>query len=267
MAHMHFNDRSAAVRLLNVLRARAWRGLPALLIALCALAVLCEIAGVFSAMTWQKLGTDHGRYTTMIWNCAHGAPFRYEVDRSYLATHLSFSLALIGPLFRVWDHPFLLCLVQCLLLAGGAAVLWHAGRRAGLPPLWLAALACFYVAYPMAQSVVLVEFHGVGLYLLTVPWLYAALAGPKPGHAWVPLALTLGAREDAFLVVLPMLIYFAVRTRRPMAITQTVAALAYGLAALFWIYPAINGASLFAVRSGWIPGAGAEASAAAPSAC
>ena len=63
------------------------------------------IYGAWCAFTWGKFTLfDYGVYTNMIWNSAHGAPFKVLIDRSYLGTHLSFSLAILGVFFWIFDH-------------------------------------------------------------------------------------------------------------------------------------------------------------------
>jgi hypothetical protein len=240
---------------------------PRLFAAACLLLSAAALGGLlhaayaaFTGMHFHFL--DYGGYTNMLWNTAHGRPFAVLVDRTYLQAHLSFSLAVLAPLFRLWDHPFLLAAVQWAGLAGGAALVWRIGGRAGYAPALRAACVLFFTAYPFTQSVVLSEFHGVGLYLLLLPWLYHALRF-RPGAAWLPLALTLGVREDAFLVVVPLIVTMAVRRRSRVLALLAAAALLYGVAAVFVLYPLINGASLFAFRANWFPSGGGGPDAAA----
>ncbi len=207
------------------------------------------------AFTWRLFTLfDYGVYTNMIWNSGHGRPFRMLLDFSYLRTHLSFTLALLGPLYRVWDHPFVLWVTQWIAMAVGAIVLWRTGRRHGLRPDLAVAVAAFVLVHHYSQAVALTEFHGVDLYLLLVPWLYHALCFRKAMVIW-PLALILGLREDAFLLVTPLLLYFAVRDRWRAGYAYAALALAYGVLALFCLYPWFAGISLFARRArelgGW----------------
>ncbi len=216
-------------------------------------AALHTLYSAFCSFTWFKYALyDFGVYTNMIWNSGRGQWFRTLVDRDYLATHLSFTLALLGPLFRVWDHPFLLAVVQWLCLVGGGLILWAAGRRHQLPESATATVLFFLAGYRLTQATLLSEFHGVGVYYLLVPWLYHALSF-RPRAAWLPLALILGVREDAFILVLPMLAYFAARGRGKTGYLLIGLAVAYGLMAVFWLYPALVGFSLFDRRQNVIP--------------
>lgn len=228
------------------MRGKIVTGALGLFSALCALELL---RASFAAFTWGKFTLfDYGVYTNMIWNSGQGDFFRVLLDRSYLTTHLSFTLVLLGPLYRLWNHPFLLAFLQWLMLMAGGAVLGAVLYRRGIRMEVTAALFFFYTAYPYSQSVVLSEFHGVSLYLFLLPLLYAFLSLRK-GLAWIPLLLVLGMREDAFLVVLPMLLYFAARERWKGGYLYAFLSLAYGVFALLVLYPWINEISIFARRS------------------
>lgn len=231
---------------------------PSKLAAVCVLAVsgLAAAATLYSALcafSWQRNAlSDYGIYLNMMWNTAHGAPFRYLIDSSYLRVHLSFTVGLMGLAFRLVDHPTLLVWLQWLCSVVGCAVVFATARRLRIPLLPAAALVFFYIGYRFVQSVHLHQFHGVALYLALIPILYAALR-VRPSWAWAPLGLILGVREDAFLIVLPMLTHFACRASRRWMWGLVAGSIAYGLAALFVIYPALNNLSVFAKREAEMP--------------
>lgn len=196
------------------------------------------------AFTWGKFTLfDYGIYTNMIWNSGHGEPFKILVNDSYLSTHLSFTLALIGPFFHVWDHPFLLSFLQWLMMVAGGIIILITARKSNVPAVVVAALLFFFLGYRLTQGVMLSEFHTVGAYFLLVPWLYYCCRFSKH-TAWLPLLLILGVREDAFLLLLPMLLYFAVKDKWKAGYILLGVAVAYGFIALFYLYPAINGMSI-----------------------
>ena len=220
-------------------------GLSALLAAAAATGLL---HASFCAFTWGKFTlSDYGKYTNMLWNCGHGAPFRMLVDHNYLGTHLSISLAPLGLLFHAWDHPFLPAAIQWLGAMAGAALLGIAARRHGLR--WDVALAIVFLAvgHACVQTVLLSEFHGAALLLLLMPWLYYALAFSRR-WAWLPLLLVLGLREDAAFVAVPMLLVFARQQRWRAGYAWAAVALLYGWAAVTVLYPAIGHQSLLERR-------------------
>lgn len=191
---------------------------------------------------------DYGIYTNMMWNVVHGNGFTYLGDMSYLRVHLSFSLALFGVVFHFFDHPMSLVVLQWVFVTGGAAILYITAKKAELPRVAVAGVLFFFVAYRLTQSALMAQFHGVTAYFLLVPWLYYTLCY-KPKAAWLPLFLILGIREEAFVFILPMMIYFSVRSKSRLLWTLTGITFVYGLFALFALYPAINGKTIFEYRS------------------
>jgi uncharacterized membrane protein len=222
------------------------------LLATASVVVALELLGArFCGFTNFKDGTsgDYARYTNMIWNCGHGRPFLYSMDQSYLQVHLSFTLALLGVLFRVVDHPFLLAFLQWSLLVTGGVLLMLTARRLKLPWHFVLALIFFWVAHSFSQSVVLCEFHGVCTYFVLIPFLYYCLVWKK-NWVWLPLCLILGLREEAGLMILPLLLYFAVKERWRAGYVYAGVAVVYVVVACYVLYPMINdGTSLFSARS------------------
>lgn len=205
----------------------------------------------YCAFTQYKLAAsgDYIRYTNALWNTAHGEWFRYWAgEASYLGKHLSYSLALLAPLFHVWDDPFLLSVLQWLLIVAGGGLLLATGRRIGVPLLICASVLLFWVSYHFTQALQLCEFHGTVGYMILLPWLYWTLCGARR-WAWLPLALLCGLREEAGLYALPLLVWFAARDRWRAGWWHAAAALAYVAVSVFWIYPAINDVpSIFSAR-------------------
>ena len=235
---------------------RTWLGA----LATACVVVALELLGArFCGFTNFKDGTsgDYARYTNMIWNCGHGRPFLNSMDQSYLQVHLSFTLALLGPLFWIVDHPFLLGFLQWLLLVAGGVLLMLTARRLTLSWHFVLGLIFFWVAYRFSQSVVLCEFHGVCTYFVLIPFLYYCLVWRK-NWVWLPFCLVLGLREEAGLMILPLLLYFAVKERWRAGYLYAVVAVVYVVAACYGLFPLINGNSLFAARSQEIsvPGGG-----------
>jgi uncharacterized membrane protein len=200
--------------------------------------------GSWSAFTNFKFTlTDYSKYVNMLWNTAHGRPFRVLADSSYLQTHLSFTLAPLGLVFYLWDHPFALAVVQWCVIGAGAVVLVLTARRAGWGAVECAALAFFTLLHPYTQSVVLSEFHGVMLYYLLVPWLLHDLLFHR-SRVWIPLALLLGLREEAGFAVVPLILYMAVRERWRAGFAWALVALVYSTLATTWLFPALSGMAL-----------------------
>ncbi len=206
------------------------------------------------AFSWQNfLMSDYGVYTNTLWNLAHGRGFRFLVDHDYLKTHLSFSLALLAPLIRVWDDPRLLIWVQWLFLVGGSALLWRVMLRGGVALPLRAVLLALFMAHPFTQSVMISEFHFVSAYLLLFPWLLHHLL-LRRAWTWLPLLIILGLREEAGLLAVPMLIHATLRERWKPGWAWVALTVFYVVAAVLWIYPLVHGESLFSVRNQEVTG-------------
>lgn len=189
---------------------------------------------------------DFNIYANFLWNSAHGEFFKYYVDKSYLQTHLSFTLLLLAPIFRLWDNPFALIIAQWAFPLLGGAIVFASATRHGISLPLRAVLTALLVAYPFAQTPVLGDFHGVALYFLLVPWLYHCLRFNRK-WLWLPWLLTLGLREDAALLILPMLLYLDhSRNGRLLALLTAL----YALLAMFVFFPALSGIDLAQRRSG-----------------
>ena len=199
--------------------------------------------------------SDYGVYTNTVWNLGRGNGFKFLVDHSYLKTHLSFSLLLLGPLFALWNNPMLLIVVQWLFLVAGGLILWRIAVRLDLPAQVTWSILLFFSAYPFTQGVMLSEFHGVSSYLLLMPWLVYCLSFRR-SWVFVPFLIILGVREDAAFLLPLVFVYYAVRHKWKGGYVYALAAVAYGVLAITVLYPAINHADLFAVRMGEEPAFG-----------
>lgn len=226
------------------------RFLTGILICACALfAVRTLLASLYAFSGQNFLMSDYGNYTNTVWNLAHGNGFKFLVDQNYLRTHLSFSLWALTPFVHVWDSPLLLIVVQWGFLMGGAGVLYLTMHRLRFPPLLRWPVLLFFIASPFTQSVMLSEFHFVSAYLLLIPLLLYCIRF-HPGWTVLPWLLVLGMREDAGLLLPALLAYAAWRHSWKPGYLLAALSVAYALFAICWLYPEINGVSLFAVRKG-----------------
>lgn len=220
------------------------RGATALMAVLTVAVIVGLVRSQYCQFTWGKMALhDYGIYFNMLWNTAHGDWFTYLADQSYLRTHLSFSLVLLAPLFRLWDDPLLLTVIQWFCLLIGGLLFWRILFLSGVSGLTSSAFLFLFVGYPYTQGAMMCEFHGVHLYYILIPWLYLCLAFRK-SWVWLPLLLVAGLREDAVFTMLPMLVYFAVVDRWKTGLAWSIASAAYGIFALTTLFPWINGISI-----------------------
>lgn len=194
MRHGAINSRWLAART-KLARVGRWVGLFALG-ALCAWTAAALLYSSYCALLHCVFIWDYPRYFNMLWNTVHGQWFRYCVDANYLLIHFSFSLLLLAPIVGICDHPFVLSVLQWLMIVGGAAILGWTAHRHKLSAFFVLALVFFYLAYHFTQTTQLDEFHGMAAYILLVPWLYFCLCFRR-GLVWLPFILILGLRRLA----------------------------------------------------------------------
>jgi uncharacterized membrane protein len=228
------------------------RAVPAATAAAALAGVCAALAGLLfaacAAFSWKNfLMSDYGVYTNALWNAAHGNGFAFLLDHDYLRTHLSFSLALAGVLFRVWDHPMLLLCVQWAFLAGGTAVLARMAMRLNVPRSVAWAVLFVFTACFFTQRVLLSEFHGVSAYLVLLPWLVYCVRFRRQ-RVFLPFMLLLGLREDAGLLLPLFFLYEARRARWRAGYGYALAAAVYAALAIGVLYPALHGESVAAMR-------------------
>ena len=204
----------------------------------------------FCAFTAGKFTLiDYGKYTNMIWNCGHGNLFRVLMDNSYLCTHLSFTLILLGPLFYIWDHPFLLSFVQWFFAMSGFAILWRIAVKNRVNWIITGSFLLVATINPLTQQVLLSEFHGTGVYFILFPMLYYFLLYNKE-LVIIPLLLLYGVREDSAFIALPIVLYFAVKDRWKWGYFWSALSLFYGFFACSFLFKWINGIPLYKRRPG-----------------
>ncbi len=237
----------------NLLKTLFIRSITILLLLISVWILFAILYASFSAFTaYHFTFADFCKYTNMIWNCGHGAPFKVLTDMSYLSTHLSFTLALLGPVFLIFHHPFTLSVIQLFFAIGGAIILWTIGRKDHLPDIITATVIFAFIANPYTQSVLLSEFHGVAIYFLLIPWLYYCLRFRK-SFVWLPIVLVCGVREDAAFILIPILLFFAVKDRWRIGYLWAILSLIYGIFACTVLFEWINHASLVSRRASVTP--------------
>ncbi len=208
------------------------------------------IYAAFCAFTAGKFVLiDYGKYTNMIWNSGHGHLFRELMNYSYLGTHLSFTLILLGPFFYIWDHPFLLSFLQWLFAMIGIGIVGWIAIKNRVNWIITCSFLFFATVNPITQQVLLSEFHGTGLYFLLFPLLYYFLLYNKK-LIIIPLLLLYGVREDSAFLVIPILLYFAITERWKWGYFWSFLSLFYGIFACFFLFKWINGIPLHKRRPG-----------------
>ena len=166
---------------------------------------------------------DLGQIDQAVWNSSRGR-FVEMTDYGYISTrmsdHVEPILALVSPVFWVWDDVRALLLLQAAVTALGAWPLYELALRqmaALLSPadrtkIWLwepvrqaaqpvaLALAAAYLLTPQLQSAALTEFHAIPLAVPLIMWALWAVAAGRWGQFAAAAALTALVKEEAALL-------------------------------------------------------------------
>jgi uncharacterized membrane protein len=214
---------------------------------------LCAVL-VFGALDLVRYAAvrdnvDLSLYSQVVWNTAHGDPFRVSVlpfTGNYLGNHFSPILALFVPLYLLWPDPRVLLLAQVIIAALAIwPLFWFA--REQLPTPWAGVLlATAFLAYPAFQHQVLTDFHGVTLGAAVVMWAFFALLTRRDLLLFCALPLMTLVREELSLVIAMMGLYALFFQRRwRLGLALTVLGVAASAVVILVLIPAFRGGQTF----------------------
>ena len=184
---------------------------------------------------------DLGNMAQAIWSATQGQPLVFTQPTgaySRLAGHFEVFYFLLAPLYALWADPRVLLLVQAVLYAAGAIAVARLAQRRLDNRFAVRALVLLYLAYPVAQTAVLFDFHGD---TLAMPLLLVALDALDQ-RAWrryalfVLLALTCKVYVALAVVGMGVVVALWGPSRRAGVITA-LAALAYGGLVFVFVRP------------------------------
>ena len=249
----------------STIKAKLSGRLPFLLLLLMMMADFGLLAGLALQRhnTFNSSALDLGYHDQVIWNTLQGRPYRFTLYRqderarfwvdvpldqirdpdSLLSYHVEPLLALIAPIYWLWDDVRALLLLQAGVLTLGAWPAYNLGRRR-LNHAWAGlAVAGLYLLAPARQAAALSDFHSVALAAPLFLLAFDALDRGKSRLFLLSSALCLIAREDTALVVIALALYaglFRPRQRRP-ALLLAGGALVYLYLVTQVVMPYYNG--------------------------
>lgn len=224
---------------------------------------------LLAGLAWQRHNTfnsnalDLGYHDQVIWNTLHGRPYRFTTYRqderarfwidvpldqirdrdTLLSYHVEPLLALIAPIYWLWDDVRVLLLLQAGALTLGAWPAYRLGRRR-LGQAWAGlVVALLYLLAPARQAAALSDFHTVAF---TAPLFLLAFDALDTGRTSLFLLaglLCLIGREDTAIMVVALAVYaviFHPRLRRPALVLAGVSLLYLALVTQV-IMPYYNG--------------------------
>jgi uncharacterized membrane protein len=151
---------------------------------------------------------DLGNMEQTVWNVVQGNGFTLTDPMgtqtiSRLAVHADFLLIVIAPLYRLWQDPRLLIVLQVVIVAAGAIPVYLLAKRHIGKHHTALLFAAMYLLYPPLQRMVLHDFHAVALSMSLLLFAYwfmeekrygafvitAFFAGLGKETVWLPVAL------------------------------------------------------------------------------
>lgn len=218
-AEVHPNPRKSA--LIRILIADPYR--------LALLALMAIYVAVFTGMAWELHAgmrthkADLGQIDQAIWNSSQGR-WLVQTDNGFEATrltdHVEPILVLISPIYWLWNDTRAILLLQVLLVAAGALLLYALAMRRfeqflaprartqiwNLEPLHqltrplALALAVAYLLAPQLQSALLTEFHAAPLAVPLLLWAFWAVDAGRWRQFLVAALLTAAVKEEIALL-------------------------------------------------------------------
>jgi uncharacterized membrane protein len=213
---------------------------------------MAAFAGYFATVALSRhaaFGTnaqDLGYFDQAIWTTSRGQPLRltiYDLNLaipehpSFLAYHVELLLALLAPLYWLWDDVRALLVLQPIVLAAAAVPAYLLGRHV-LGSAWAGlAIGLLVLLHPTVQAAPLNDFHTVAFAPLLL--LLALLALAQRHWWWLALwaGLSLLIKEHVGLIValLGMAALLAGgRGRRPGSRAQVAIGAALLIGGLAW---------------------------------
>jgi uncharacterized membrane protein len=183
---------------------------------------------------------DIGNMSQAIWSGTQGRPleFTYEgANVSRLSLHVELFYWLLTPLYLLFPTPITLLVFQAVLFAVGAYPVYRLANRRLRNKTAARLITLIYLFYPVAQTAVLLDFHGDTLAMPLLMFTLESLDRKAWPSYYFWLVLSLGCK---FYVALPVAIVGVIlwlRRQKRAGITTIALAAVWGLAANFIIRP------------------------------
>src|SRR5437899_1346103 len=209
------------------------------------------IAAMFVILTLLRhrafaTGADLAIYDQAVWLLSRGRqPFVTVRGLHAFGDHTAFILLLIAPLYRVFDTPDVLLVLQSVVVPVGAVPLYWLARER-MPNGWLpVSIALAYLLHPGTGYVMSFDFHPEALAMPLVLFaLYFGLRGEAGRLALFSSAAAL-CKEDVALTVFAMGGYLAWQGQRRLGVWTSVIALGWFALSMLVILPFFNSSGAF----------------------
>lgn len=192
---------------------------------------------------------DVGLYDQGLWLLSRfEAPFVTLMGRNLFGDHSSLVLLFLVPLYWIVPGTSTLLVVQSFVVAAGAVPVFLFARRVLSSEPLAFAVSVAWLAHPAVVGTTLENFHPDSFHGLFVPLaLWAALERRWRTYA-LAVALVLTVKEDAFLLVVPLGVWVAVRLDRRKGLATMLAGLSAAIVTMYLIMRPLTGVP---TRNAW----------------
>jgi uncharacterized membrane protein len=173
---------------------------------------------VFMYYAFKTYGWDLGIFTQSLWSTVIlGKPFHYTLEtyvnpsQNFFGAHFSPVLALVVPIYGIFQSPLTLLVLQSFIIGLAALPLYWIAKKRLNSKLWGLTLAASFLLHPALQGMNCFDFHVEAF----VPLFFFFAFYYLDNNQWVKGAafclLTLSTIEFAPILILFLGLYFLVR--------------------------------------------------------
>jgi uncharacterized membrane protein len=197
---------------------------------------------------------DMGIFDQGVWLLSQfKTPFVTIYGQNMFGDHTVFIMLFFVPLYWLWPTPETLLVVQALALAIGGVPVFLIGRKV-LRSRWLALIPTLaYLLYPALGWLNLENFHPDAFYVPLALFALCFVAYGRWRRYLVVVALLLLVKEDAWLFLVPLGVFVALRHNRKIGLMTIGLAVGWFVVVFWGIQPRLSGASAGAYDAWRIP--------------
>lgn len=214
--------------------------------------VFCfSAAGVIVSVNqyWQydDFYYDFGIFDRAIWEVSRfQAPIIDHLvvaGKWIFADHFSPSLFLLSPFFWIFPQHETLLVLQALIVGLSALVLYRLAVFVLQDRFIALSIVTAYGLFIGLQNAIITDFHEITVMTLPLMLCFYALAKKKSWLYWLSLIITLGCKENMFLIGIgiSIVMFFLQPSWRKYAVITFILSIVYGGVAILYVIPYFSG--------------------------
>lgn len=192
-----------------------------------------------------QTGLDLAIYNQTLWFNSHfKLPYVTlwpTFGRLVWADHFTPSLSLLTPVYALFPKAEILLIFQSLFFTSGVIPLYLIAKEKTKNLFFSTTLALAYLFFFGSQFALTFDFHAATFGASFLPWIFYFLEKKQWNLFYALVILSLGAKEDMALAILPLGIFMLFQKKwRRMGRITLVLSLAYFIAVIFWVIPSFS---------------------------